>query len=227
MKTTNKKQTTTTKQENTYNPSLNNIHKGKALSFLIENVEVLKNNMNNPYKLAANTFPGQTEESFSSSVAILLNEKLKKEILENLAFHFKNEKGLSMALDHFVEKKISTLEDGKEVIYASVKWVKNGSGLSLSKPLPVEGVEGKFPFQFSGKIAIGISYSLQHTFAIYLNGVIVENVIKQESEFSGFTASGTYNPTLAAPISQSVEEEIREYMEEEKQEEKKSKLKFW
>lgn len=221
MKTTKQNKTTKTVEKEvkkevngSLTPRINNKHKGNGLHFLIENATVVKNNLNNPYY-------SKEYDSYSSSVAILLEGNLKKEISELLAESFQKEKGLSMALENFVSKKISTLEDGREVFYASVKWVKNGTSLRLSKPLPIEGVnEGeKFPYSFVGKIQVGFAYSPQHTFACYLNGVIVEEILHQENEFSGFQARGSFNPTLEA------REEEKEEIETEESEEVESHTK--
>ena len=232
MKTKNQKtnqpnQEKEVKNVSSYNPRINNVFKGKSLSFLLENVEVVKSNLNSP-------FHSKEYNSYSSSVGILLNEKLKKEIYDLLATSFKSEKNLSIALENFLSEKVKVLEDGREIFYASMKWVKVGNTVKPQKPLPSEGIEetGIFPYSFTGKIQVGFSFSDKFTFPCYLNGVIVEKVIQMENSFSGFSAKGSFSPsvTIQDDEQESVEQEVEKFKEENQKEESlvdKIKLKFF
>lgn len=202
--------------KNEYAPKINNIYKGKSLSFLLENVEVVKSNLNNP-------FHSKEYDSYSSSIAILLTEKLKKEIYDLLATSYKSEKNVAIALENFLTEKVKVLEDGKEIFYASMKWIKKGNTVVPSKPLPVEGVEEgeNFPYSFTGKIQVGFSFSDKFTFPCYLNGVIVEKVLIQESTFAGFTAKSSFNPTVEIKeeeTGETIQDEIEAVKREEKAE---------
>ena len=208
------------KSVSSYNPRINNIFKGKSLSFLLENVEVVKSNLNKP-------FHSREYNSYSSSVGILLNGKLKKEIYDLLATSYKSEKNVGIALENFLSEKVKTLEDGREIFYASIKWIKTAKGLTYAKDLPREGLEDNepFPYSFTGKLQIGFSFSDKFTFPCYLNGVVVEKVLIQESSFSGFTASGSYKPTVQIDEqeeTETVEEEVRKFEAENPKEEGES-----
>ena len=184
---------------------------------MLENCEVVKSNLNKP-------FHSEQYDSYSSSVGILLNDDLKEQILKLLKDSFAKEKGLEMALENFLEKKISVSEEGREIFYASVKWVNQNGTLKLSRPLPVDGlVEGQnFPYSFTGKLQLGFSFSLQFTFSCYLNGVVVEDVISQESNFTGFTARSSFNPSVQAAEEKTIEEEIEELKKEAEEEKKEA-----
>lgn len=179
----------------------------KSIQLTLENATVIKGNLNKPYH-------SKEYDSYSSSITIEISEDLKKALYDLLASHFKNQKGLQMALENFLTKKVSQLDNGVQAIYASVKWVKANGKLTLSKALPVSGISGKFPFSFIGDIRIGIVYSIQHTFSIYLNGVIVHEVLKQESDFVGFSADSEFNPSVE--VSEEAEQEIENAFESEK-----------
>ena len=208
------------KNVSSYNPKINNVFKGKSLSFLLENVEVVKSNLNSP-------FHSREYDSYSSSVGILLNEKLKKEIYDLLATSFKSEKNLSIALENFLSEKVKVLEDGREIFYASMKWVKAGNTVKPQKPLPSEGIEetGIFPYSFTGKIQVGFSFSDKYTFPCYLNGVIVEKVIQMENSFSGFSAKGSFSPSVTIQEDneqETIEDEVERFKEESQKEEGES-----
>lgn len=234
MKTKNQKTNQPTQEKevknvSSYNPKINNVFKGKSLSFLLENVEVVKSNLNSP-------FHSREYDSYSSSVGILLNEKLKKEIYDLLATSFKSEKNLSIALENFLSEKVKVLEDGREIFYASMKWVKVGNTVKPQKPLPSEGIEetGIFPYSFTGKIQVGFSFSDKFTFPCYLNGVIVEKVLQMENSFSGFSAKGSFSPSVTIQEEgeqETIEDEVKAYKEENQKGEtvldKVKKRKFW
>ena len=211
---------------------INNVFKGAGLHFTLENCEVVKNNLSKPYHNAE-------FDSYSSSVGILLTDEIKKEIYDLLANSFSKEEGLSLALKNFLEKKVTVLEDGQEIFYASVKWKNNAGKLTLAKPLPIhysDGVEESqtFPYHFKGTIQVGFSYSQKHTFAVYLNAVLVQEVISYESAgFSGLKTDKFYNPTLEAEIKEARDESEPEEKAETKNGksesvvEKIKKKKFW
>ena len=226
---TQEKEVKAEKSVSSYNPKINNVFKGKSLSFLLENVEVVKSNLNSP-------FHSKEYDSYSSSVGILLNEKLKKEIYDLLATSFKSEKNLSIALENFLSEKVKVLEDGREIFYASMKWVKAGNTVKPQKPLPSEGIEetGIFPYSFTGKIQVGFSFSDKFTFPCYLNGVIVEKVLQMENSFSGFSAKGSFSPSVTIQEEgeqETIEDEVERFKEESQKGEtvldKVKKRKFW
>lgn len=195
-KSGNKKEEANTKQPP--KAKIQNLYKGKSsLSFTLENAEILTNNLNKPYH-------SQEYDSYSSSVGILLTEDLKKEIYEDLALAYKNEKHLALALTDFLEKKVRVLESGKEMFYANVKFQVNPQTGELrpSKPLPVSGLKTeKFPFAFKGDVSLGFAFSQKFTFACYLNGVVIKEVVKQESDFSGLQTDSFFNPSIQVELS--------------------------
>lgn len=200
---------------NGYNPKINNVYRSeKGLQILLENVEIVYSNLNKPYH-------SKEYDSYSSSVRILLNDKLKKELLNLFEVHFKNEKHLPVAMDDWITKKVDLTkeETPRETFYANWHWKKNGNVLRPAKALDVTGIrEGeKFPFSFFGDVQLGFVFSGKFTFSCYLNGVVVKKVISQESSFTGFKAEGTFSPTVEIDEqeeSETVEEEVRKFKAE-------------
>ena len=131
-------------------------------------------------------------------------------------------------------KKIRTLDDGTRVIYASVKWDNVNGKLVYKKALKISGLERgeKIPFSFVGDLAVGFSFSVQNTFAIYFNGFILKEVLKQESDFKGFDADTEYSPSVEveAESQANIQDEIEEVKKETEKESFVSKVKnkkFW
>lgn len=207
---------------------INDIFKGKTLRFVIENAEIVKNNMRKP-------FHSVEYDSYSSSIGILLTDEMKKEIYEMLALSYAKESGLTIALKHFLEKKISVTPEGQEIFYARVNWKKANGRLMQVKPLDVSGLDegGAFPYSFFGNIQVGISYSGQHTFAIYLNAVQITEVIAQDGNFGGLATDSHYNPSVDLPEEEETNNDLpetqdeKQEMESKKAENGKSKFKFW
>ena len=201
-------------------PKINNIVKGNGLHMTLENVTVLKNNMNKPFKNTA------YENSISSGVAIKLTPEMKKEIFDLLEKNFRGIKGLDLALSDFTDNKIKS-ENGNEFIYASVQWQEVNGQLRLKKSLPVSPKMEKFPYSFTGSIQIGFSFSQKFTFPCYLNGVVISEVLEQEPEFNGLETESEYNPVLEFNQVSKAKEEVREEIEKAQEEEKPKKWNFW
>ena len=199
-------------------------YKGAGLHVTFQDAVIVSNNMSKPYH-------SLEYNSYSSSVAIQINDAIKEELYKHLASAFKGSVGLELALQNFLEKKIKTLEDGTEVLYASVQWQEVDGTLKLKKALPIEGLEsGKlFPFSFIGHVRVGFVFSIQKTFSCYLNQVAIEEVLKQESEYSGLKTSSEYNPTLSvSQSSSSIPESVEEPQQQPKAENsEKKKFSFW